>query len=238
MGLRKSLKKLIKNIGSKSFSPNEIGINFFADVKRLVPDHKMTTIFDVGANVGQSAIEMIKESPDSKIYCFEPIAKTYNQLEKSTKELSSVNCYKTALGSSKNISLMTADGVSSKNHLVEADTDIKKTEEVNVTTLDDFCQVHDITHINFLKIDTEGNDLEVLKGADQMLKKHHIDFVEVEAGMGPLNDYHVPLERFKTHLEDLGYYLFGIYEQTSEWRLKQKHLRRANMVFMVNTNPE
>ena len=57
------------------------------------------------------------------------------------------------------------------------------TETVDIVTLDEFCQTKRIDQINYLKIDTEGGDLEVLKGAANMLTEQRIDFVEVEAGI-------------------------------------------------------
>ena len=101
-------------------------------------------------------------------------------------------------------------------------------------TLDDFCQDQKINHISYLKVDTEGADLDVLQGARGALERNEIDFVEVEAGMNPHNKYHVPLEKLKSFLEGHDYYIFGIYEQVREWIEKKPNLRRTNAVFISN----
>ena len=105
-------------------------------------------------------------------------------------------------------------------------------ELVEIESLDNFCSGHEIDQISFLKIDTEGYDLEVLKGASRMLGEQRIDLVEVEAGMNCLNKTHVPFEDLKAYLEKMEYYLFAIYEQVGEWPKKEPQLRRANAVFI------
>jgi hypothetical protein len=83
-----------------------------------------------------------------------------------------------------------------------------------------------------LKIDTEGNDLDVLQGGEILLANKAIDVVEVEASMNKHNRTHVPFEKFKSFLEDRDYFLFGVYEQVHELWSGDPQLRRANLVFL------
>jgi len=106
------------------------------------------------------------------------------------------------------------------------------TEDVDIVTLDEFCFAREIEKVNYLKIDTEGEDLEVLRGGENMLKEQRIDFVEVEAGMHAGNKRHVSFEALKDYLESRSYLLFGIYGQVHEWPTKEPHLRRTNPVFV------
>ena len=103
---------------------------------------------------------------------------------------------------------------------------------MDVITLDEFCRDNAVHHVNYLMIDTEGGDLEVLKGAEQMLTDQRIDFVEVEASMHAGNQAHVPFELLKHYLESKGYVLFGIYRQMSEVPRDGPHLRRTNSTFI------
>jgi len=72
----------------------------------------------------------------------------------------------------------------------------------------------------------------VLRGAERLLREGSIDLLEAEAGMHPENDRHVPFREITQHLEDRGYRLFGIYDQTHEWTTGAPHLRRTNPVFI------
>ena len=112
------------------------------------------------------------------------------------------------------------------------------TESVDIVTLDEFCHSKRIDQVNYLKIDTEGGDLEVLKGAVNMLTEQRIDLVEVETGMNPRNSRHVPFEAIKKFLESHGYFIFGIYEQVSEFPTGEPHLRRTNPLFISHRTIE
>jgi FkbM family methyltransferase len=232
MGIRKAVRNLFRGKGSEKSLHEMLGVNFYHDVKRLVPGCPMNHVFDVGANVGLSTIEIATHFPNARIYCFEPVLRTFEKLRNATADLENVSCVHCALGDEVARRRMTAKGTSGKNHLVSDGDSDGETEGVDVTTLDAFCRQHAIDHVGYVRIDTEGNDLNVLKGAYALLKAGRIDFLEVEAGMNPSNAYHVPIEDFKAYLEPLGYYLFGIYEQKSEWRQKEKYLRRADVAFM------
>ena len=84
-------------------------------------------------------------------------------------------------------------------------------QTVKVDTLDDFCKSENIGFINYLKIDTEGFDLEVLKGGDLFISNHLVDFIEVESGMNITNQFHVALDELRHFIEQSGYFLYAFY---------------------------
>ena len=88
------------------------------------------------------------------------------------------------------------------------------TETITLTTLDIYCEERGIEEIGLLKIDTEGFDLEVLKGGAEMLKHQRVSFIQTEAGMTRFNTKHVPFHDQQQVLAEMGYVLFGIYDQT------------------------
>ena len=111
-------------------------------------------------------------------------------------------------------------------------------ESVPVVRLDDFCLQNGMRRVGLLKIDTEGHDLEVLRGAEALLGNSTIDVVQVEAGMTRRNDLHVPFRAFEDFFGERDYLLFGFYDQKHEWS-GEPQLRRADAVFVssrvVNT---
>ncbi|MCE3266580.1 MAG: methyltransferase FkbM family [Solirubrobacterales bacterium] len=68
-----------------------------------------------------------------------------------------------------------------------------------------------------------------------MLSRERVGLVQVEAGLNPENDLHVPLEALRAELEKHGYRLFGFYEQVGEWPTQGPQLRRTNAVFLART---
>jgi FkbM family methyltransferase len=211
----------------RSFPP---GCDFFDDVQRVFPNFQFHLIVDVGANVGQSAIAFANRFTNAKIISVEPVSGTFEELRKNVATYRNVTCCQLAFGSSVGTSVIVSTADSSMNRVEEGGGE--GAHKIERTTLDAFCSEQNIDHISFLKIDTEGGDLEVLRGAAAMLKDRKIDFVEVEAGMHCDNHYHVPMEALKSTLEQHGYRLFGIYEQVSEWPTNEPHLRRSNLVFL------
>jgi FkbM family methyltransferase len=237
MEIKRTLKTIVEKVtGTHIFRELPIGVSISHDISQRFPGYRVNVVFDVGANVGQSALSYLSTFPSSIIYCFEPITLTFEKLIRNVEGKSQVLCYNLALGDSAGKGTMTSEGISTMNSLVHegADNDVnaKETESVDISTLDDFCKANNVNKISYLKIDTEGGDLNVLKGSKDILNMHGVDILEVEAGMNPNNKHHVPFERLKEFLESYGYFIFGIYEQVDEWSEKGPHLRRTNTVFV------
>jgi FkbM family methyltransferase len=212
------------------------GINVFKDFENNFPGFSFEVIFDVGANIGQSAETYARAFPDCRIFSFEPVTESYHQLVRNMEKQKNVKCLNLALSSSPGKIKIASEGTSTMNRVIDDTPDSEHSriphERVHAQTLDQFRRENSIKHISFLKIDTEGHDLDVLSGAIGSLGDHSIDFVEVEAGMNPSNSHHVSFERLKRFLEGYGYFLLNIYEQASEWPTKSANLRRCNCIFV------
>ena len=206
------------------------GLDAFVDIGRRAPQVRPTTIFDVGANVGQSALRFAESFPEATIWSFEPFEAAYTELEQATRG-TKVRCFQLAFGAEAFTATVPLAAKSDLNSLLSraAAAEVPR-ETVHVTTLDAFAVEHGVERIDFLKIDTEGFDLAVLQGAEQLLTSRAISLVQVEAGMTGKNLKHVPLEALRLHLEERGYHMFGLYEQTPEWS-GEARLRFANVVF-------
>lgn len=67
------------------------------DVKRS--GCRISVVFDVGANVGQSACKFKLAFPGAKIYCFEPVKETFEILKRNVNCWENVKCHQLAFGS-------------------------------------------------------------------------------------------------------------------------------------------
>jgi len=229
----RKLRNIIERMtGTRIYRNFPRGIDVFEDIVKSLPDYRIKIIFDVGANVGQSALQYARIFPDASIYSFEPVSKSFKSLVKASKGSKNIKCFQIALSSSSGKGVISAEGTSTMNHLLDNNENHISVEEVDLTSIDDFCENNSITHISYLKVDTEGADLDVLKGSVAMLNKQSIDFLELEASTNPNNTYHVPLEEIKSYMEEYNYFLFGFYDQASEWPTKEVNLRRVNPVFV------
>ena len=209
------------------------GLDPYFDMKSRSPEESFTVVFDVGANDGHSAVEFVKEFSSANIYCFEPVKSTFEELTRNMSSLKAVKPFHLALGASEGTAVIKfAENNNSRCNSVSlgASSDGEATQ---VSTIDVFCENNNIAHIDFLKIDTEGFDLEVLKGSEKYLQEQRISFLQVEASMNPFNTKHCKFEDFKSYLESRGYVLFGVYDQTLE-HSGENRLRFSNPVFISN----
>ena len=210
------------------------GTSAYFDIKRAFPDLRVETVIDIGANEGQSTETFLDDFPHAHMFCIEPSCANFEKLSKKFSGSKRISCFNLALSNETGTALLDTTGRGDMHRLVtETAEDNEKTvvQEVEVSTLDDFCMQHDLRHIHYLKVDTEGHELAVFSGANKMLTASNTSLVEVELGMNPENTYHTKFEDGKAVLEENGFRLFAIYEQVDEWPTKQPHLRRVNAIF-------
>jgi FkbM family methyltransferase len=215
------------------------GLDLLHDLRNSFPGHRVEIIFDVGANVGQSVERFLPWYAGARVYCFEPVGATFRRLTANVAGEPRVQCLQMALGTLVGNARMIVGDRSDMSHLVVggdgATASDETAETVAMSTVDKFCDDHGIGRIHYLKIDAEGADLDVLIGAESMLRAERVDIIEVEAGMNRTNTRHVAWQSFESFLADRGYLLFGVYEQVTEWPTGEPQLRRANLAFISST---
>ena len=166
----------------------KFGIDWLHDVKKLSSVWRYPThiLFDVGANVGKTALDALDRFPGIVVYSFEPHPTTFEQLRRRMEHQLSVKPIQLALGDEKGLVEMFEYEESTLNSLVPDSPYIKHFPQnsrqllVERDTLDAFCAARHLNAIDVLKIDTEGYDLEVLKGAEGLLQNHAVKFIYLE----------------------------------------------------------
>ena len=128
--------------------------------------------FDVGANVGTFAKAA---SRYGLVYGFEPSSAAFAKIPSHEN----IRPFNFALSASKGTATLHGSGDTIASLIEQPDPrrPLTVTEQVYVETLDSFCDANGIDRIDLLKIDTEGYELEVLKGAARMLPRiRHVQF--------------------------------------------------------------
>lgn len=150
-------------------------------------------LYDVGANVGEVSKRLRGAFPDARVLAFEPNPGTFSKLEANVCELR-VECFKFGVGSSIGTSILHiyADDPYSGHASVHRDMfEIYDTYgvigaknlisfEFCVTTVDLISKSLNVKYINFLKIDVEGQEFDVLRGAEQLIANGLIDVIQFE----------------------------------------------------------
>ena len=137
---------------------------------------KVQNVIDVGCNVGDTMSYFQKILSPEKIYGFEPWRKNYKKAIR-----------KCPFAVISNVAVSNYDGVAEfnlyqpKQHSLwkKIDEDGRGAVSVPVTRLDTWATNNQITNMDFIKIDTQGNDLNVLMGMGRCFEMAKIIQVEV-----------------------------------------------------------
>ena len=151
--------------------------------------NKANVIFDVGANRGNTTLKYINLFPNSTIHAFEPFPDSYEIFSNVHKENLNVHLNRYAISSkigkailNVNKSVDTNSILDSKNIGANSDKSCVSVSQIEIetNTIDNYCKQKNITELDILKIDVQGYEIEVLKGAVNMLKKGNIKLIYTE----------------------------------------------------------
>jgi FkbM family methyltransferase len=171
---------------------------------------KFDIAIDAGANIGLQSVRLAQKF--NHVHSFEPTSVNYDCLINNVKTFSNVQVYKTGLGEREESAIIKLP-VESKNCGAFSIVDFNKyessvlSEEIKITTLDKLNISPD-----FIKIDTQGFELFILKGAKNTLKNKPVLLIECEKKQEKqlLNEY----------LNPLGYSIVETVRKDSVWIVK------------------
>jgi FkbM family methyltransferase len=144
--------------------------------------------FDIGANRGEWTSNLLqyldRNKYDSKcvyIHLFEPDPTAYEILKTRFEKNENLLIEKIAISSRSGKARFFMVGKASGTNSLYKHTE-KEIEfvEIQTETIDNYCQKKGIRHIDFVKIDTEGHDFEVILGAEKMMKNGSISIIQFE----------------------------------------------------------
>lgn len=188
------------------------GMNKLADIIALSNGH-LSVALDVGANIGQTVQAIKSVSPSTLVYAFEPVPSSFTKLKQNVQAFPGVQCFETAMGAAAGRANMAANDLSGTNSLLSVITN-ENYISIDIDTVDAFCGRNGISSVDMLKIDTEGYELEVLKGAAEMLQQNRVRFVlaECEFAHRP-TEPHGDFFEIASYLRSLGYRLVSTYTE-------------------------
>lgn len=214
--LRLSLSQFGLVVRSVGHASSVTGVELVHDVNVRLGKKNGIVLFDVGANVGQTLDEFLQAFSQPQIYSFEPSPATFQQLQQKYGQRANVRLEHLALSDREGTQpFYVTRNYSVNDSLLKPAWDAGAREvPVPVETLDRYCESQGISRIDLLKIDTQGNDLNVLQGATRMLDAGQIQFFSLELMYDRMYEGQPTLLDVLSFADQYGYRLLGFYEQT------------------------
>lgn len=224
--MKNRTKKVIRKIGvrlSRNYFVSNILKNTYRTYDivrrmRIINYYNIDTLLDIGANIGQYALDMRGIGYKKRIISFEPLKSAYNELEKVSSGDDNWLVRNYALGNQDMESIINVsdNSVSSSilnilpSHLkVAPKSKYISKEKIEVKKVDSifnsFCNKENNVMI---KIDTQGFEKKVLEGAIESLS--NIKIIQLEMSIIPLYEDEMLFVEMINYLEDKGFKLFSI----------------------------
>jgi FkbM family methyltransferase len=156
-------------------------------LEKYLSDIEQPFVVDVGANIGNYTHDIKKINSLAEVIAIEPHPITYKRLSENISILENVKTFNYAIGKDEGIlelfDYKDNDGSSHASLYKEVIQDLHKgavvSHKVNIVKLDDLLKDIDCD-IDLLKIDTEGNEFNVLLGSKELLNSNRIKAIHFE----------------------------------------------------------
>ena len=226
MTIKKIVKESLRWAGyeiRKLTNVHKFGDDLIADIRKITGSQEMATIFDVGANRGQTALYFSDHFRATTIHSFEPFSEFFEALRNNTKNRSNIVPHQFAFGSENTTAPLFLNRDSATNSLLQNSPHLAEfadnaqavqpvgQEHVTVRRIDDFCDENHIDTIDLLKMDCQGYESKVLDGAGRFLSAHYIRLIYAEVSFVPLYQEQTEFIHIFQKLTQAGFKLVGLY---------------------------
>jgi FkbM family methyltransferase len=191
---------------------------FFSPHWKLVPPNlpplQPRVVYDLGANVGISSLFFAALYPGATVYGFEPLPRNYEVCSMNYRNLPKGRLFPWAIGSRTGMAVFECQNDPRGGRLESSSHDLRhlpttKRIEVEVVSVDDLVRIKGLEPPDFLKIDVEGAELDVLNGLGEQSRGIRRIFVETH---GP----ELKRECLKW-MKDRGYKIWDSEYETAIW---------------------
>ena len=198
------------------YSLADRGLNPYHDMVHYIKNAS-PVILDVGANLGESIESLLLSYPSAQIYCFEPSIESFSILKKKYHNHKSIKLYCQALGIDRCKSWFNDNEFPYMSSFLELGAfgygNIINKRLLHIRSVDSLFIDEKLNHIDILKIDVQGSELDVLRGCSNLLSQNKISLIHVELTFTDMYLGLPNLEQLLNLLYENNFILGGIYRQ-------------------------
>lgn len=221
------MKSIVKRLagdllGIDLVSNRNFGNRILRDVVRIVAPNSVQTVFDIGANRGDTTAEFANVFKDANLYSFEPDPTLFQELERRFATLHRVKLFPVGLGRSDEWRELTINKGPEGNSYLPVSPSIQDLTtgdwtvpvgkvRSRIRTLDAVCDELGIDRIDLIKIDTQGFEREVLQGGSQMIMAGRTRLVYLEVLFAELYQGQCYFDEIYSLLISRGFRFVGLY---------------------------
>ncbi len=229
--LRKLISGLILSINPGAFKNIKFKLQNNRDLNELVkttiePElfliekliDKQSTVFDIGSNEGAYLYAIEKIAEPGNIFGFEPNQTLFLQLKKMFRKVNLTNIALSDVSENADLKIPTINNIIHEArgtlnlNFKEIDEDDFTLVNIKKERLDDYVTENKISKVDFIKIDVEGHEFHVLKGAIETLRKFKpVLLIEIEQ-----RHHEFPISQIDDFLFELGYIKYFFYRKENK----------------------
>lgn len=177
--------RLLGVVGWTDYSSN--GEAWFVEtvLPKWISGKPRPVLIDVGANIGRYSRALRNAFPNATIHAFEPNPQCWPTLDEAAAS-DRINVHHFGLGASASHGTIWQHDENSEHSTLypevidEFHHKAKSPRKIELATLDEFLHQNEIGEVDFLKIDTEGHEIHVLRGAAKSIRARRIGIIQFE----------------------------------------------------------
>jgi len=202
----------------------DFSIFLFGNFQRYITQNRYFSlpddaiVFDIGANIGNMAFKFAQLVQKGCVYAFEPTNYAFNKFKINlalNPELSSrivpiqlfVSEHSEIKHKIKAYSSWRINGKYACAHPLHGGIS-KSAESIAAVAIDDFCREREIPRIDLIKIDTDGFEYSILRGAQKSLGRF-LPYIIFEIGIYVMEERGISFEQYYDYLSSFGYTLIN-----------------------------
>ena len=201
------------------------------------------TLLDVGANTGLWALGAARRvGAKGAVHAFEPVPDNFARLTRNLllNGFTNVTCQKLALSDTcgRTVFYAAKDDNSGLGSLTQSENAARPIE-IEMTTIDSYCETHAITRVNLMKVDVEGAELLVFRGAQRLLASNEAPIIMFETDEILTARFGSSSQTIKSLLHQFGYEFFRARENRLEAvAVEELHQKQEDLFALKSSHVE